>query len=283
MRRIAGLEAVLDAFDVFLVDQFGVLHDGRSAYPGAIAALRRIKAAGKRIGLVSNSAKRSAPNRERLHALGFAADDYDAFVTSGEVGHMMLASGALAQLFGAAPRCHIVSAGGDASIVSGTAFEAVERPERADVILIAGSEAPRVTMDHYRALLGPAAAAGVPAVCLNPDRRMLTPHGLAFAPGAIADAYADMGGAVTFVGKPHAEIYDLTLDQLGAGRGARILCCGDSVEHDVAGGAGIGAATLLTLGGIHAGVDDAALSALYATHGARPDFVAPAFRFGDAP
>ena len=59
---IEGLRAIADRFDAVLVDQYGVLHDGRRAFPGAADCLRALRAAGKRIAVVSNSGKRAGPN-----------------------------------------------------------------------------------------------------------------------------------------------------------------------------------------------------------------------------
>ena len=80
-----GLAELADRFDVFVLDQFGVLHDGSTPYPGAVDALRLLKAAGKHILLLSNSGKRSAPNEARLVRLGFEPDSWDHFLSSGEV------------------------------------------------------------------------------------------------------------------------------------------------------------------------------------------------------
>ena len=38
---------LIPCYDAFFIDQFGTLHDGRLAYPGATAALMRIRAAGR--------------------------------------------------------------------------------------------------------------------------------------------------------------------------------------------------------------------------------------------
>ncbi|TFZ33930.1 TIGR01459 family HAD-type hydrolase, partial [Pseudomonas syringae] len=71
IREIPGLSAIAGAFDAFLVDQYGVLRDGRGPYPGAAETLVRLKQAGKRVIVLSNSGKRSTENDRRLAELGF--------------------------------------------------------------------------------------------------------------------------------------------------------------------------------------------------------------------
>ncbi|HVR66015.1 MAG TPA: hypothetical protein VMT98_05210, partial [Verrucomicrobiae bacterium] len=64
-QSIAGLREIAGAYDVYLLDLWGVLHNGVSAFPAAIAALRELRAAGKRIGILSNGPRRASAVAER--------------------------------------------------------------------------------------------------------------------------------------------------------------------------------------------------------------------------
>jgi ribonucleotide monophosphatase NagD (HAD superfamily) len=56
-----GLKGLADRFDVMLIDQWGVIHDGGDApYPGAVECMRELQRLGKHIVLLSNSSKRKA-------------------------------------------------------------------------------------------------------------------------------------------------------------------------------------------------------------------------------
>ena len=57
MKRIAGLREIAGQFDLFLVDQFGVLHDGVTAYPGAIEGLAELASPERKIVVLTNSGK----------------------------------------------------------------------------------------------------------------------------------------------------------------------------------------------------------------------------------
>ena len=63
---LPGIESLIENFDVFFLDQYGVLHDGAAPYPGALQCLRMIRASGKRIVILSNSGKRAAENEKRM-------------------------------------------------------------------------------------------------------------------------------------------------------------------------------------------------------------------------
>lgn len=277
----AGLAALVERYDLFLVDQFGVLHDGESAYPGAIEALGRLKDAGRTIVLISNSGRRADGNIARLAALGFPRWSYHAFVSSGEVAWMRIARGQLPVATAVQPlRCLLVNRRGDESAVAGLPLALVAAAVDADFVLITGSDGDIRPIAHYRDLLAPAAARGLPCLCANPDKVMIVAEGAGFGAGRIAEVYAELGGPVTWIGKPFPEIYRFALEEAARDRPLpppeRIIGIGDSLEHDVAGAKGAGFAAALVTSGIHADDGPDALAAAMAAHAA-PDLLLPRF------
>ncbi|MGP1397307.1 MAG: TIGR01459 family HAD-type hydrolase [Inquilinaceae bacterium] len=275
------LPALADRFDVFLVDQFGVLHDGIAPYDGAVEALRALKAAGKRIVILSNSGKRSAPNSARLVSLGFAADSFDLFLTSGEVAWSMLADSMIGRSIPRGARCLLLARDDDSSAIDGLDLARATDADAADIVMISGSRGEVVTLDEYRRQLEPAARRQVPCLCTNPDKIMLTNAGSGFGAGAIADLYAGMGGPVTWIGKPYPAIYRAALAAMGDPDRARVCCIGDSVEHDIAGGRNAGLSTALVRSGILADAGAAELARLFEEHAAVPDHIVAAFSWDE--
>ena len=274
-----GLAPLADRFDLFLVDQFGVLHDGGQPYAGAVAALAELAARGKSVVVLTNSGKRNAPNEARMLALGFARSSYLSVMSSGEVVWRGLRDGSFGASFAAGRRIFVVGHANDDYGLEGLGLDFVAAPERADGIIISGSDAPRVSLAQYGEMLAPAAARGVPALCGNPDKTMLRGGGLHPAPGAIAEVYRELGGPVTYVGKPHAAIYEAALSLVPQIAKSRCIVFGDSVEHDISGGKGAGLATALVRTGILADMAEEALPGLFDRHGALPDFILPSFRW----
>lgn len=274
-RRLQGVAALAADCDALLVDQFGTLRDGVQPYPGAAEALRRLRDAGVRVILLSNSGKRAALNAARLTRMGISPALYEACVTSGEVAWQLLAAGQVPAAQGI-QRCLLLSRDRDRTILDGTGLVPAAAAE-AELVVIAGSEGERVSLDAYRALLAPLAARGAPALCLNPDRTMLTAEGLAFGAGRIAEEYAAMGGRVTWLGKPHPEIYAYALALSGQPDLSRVAGVGDSVEHDVAGARAAGCRAVLLRAGILASADDAAVEEECRRWNAWPDALAEAF------
>ncbi|MBZ9731834.1 TIGR01459 family HAD-type hydrolase [Mesorhizobium sp. CA18] len=275
--HLDGIEALAERYNVFLLDQFGVLHGGQQPYPGAVEALSALKRAGKTVVLISNSGKRAEPNEKRLLKLGFEAGSWDHFVSSGEVAWRIFRNMADSGALRAGTRCLLISRDEDRSAIEGLPLVLTERGDDADLVLIAASEGDRYDLDHYRRLLGPAAARKVPCFCTNPDRTMLTAVGPRFGAGEIADLYEQLGGSVTRIGKPYPAIYEAALALAGHPALSDVICVGDSVEHDIAGGNAAGVSTALVMTGILADRSD--LTGLFADLGAWPDYTLGAFRW----
>ncbi|MER9655856.1 TIGR01459 family HAD-type hydrolase [Mesorhizobium sp. M0152] len=275
VERLDGIGPLVERYQVFLLDQFGVLHDGSAPYPGAVAALSTLKRAGKTVVLVSNSGRRARPNEDRLLRLGFEAGSWDHFVSSGEVAwrsfHEMAATGALRP----GTNCLLISRDNDRTAIEGLPFVLTGAGDTADLVLIAASEGDRYDLDHYRRLLAPAAARQVPCFCTNPDTVMLTAVGPRFGAGRLADLYESLGGSVTRIGKPGPAIFETALALAGEPDRRSVVCVGDSVEHDIAGGKGVGLATALVLSGILADTPD--LAGVFDEYGAQPDYITGAF------
>ncbi len=269
---LPGIASLIDRFDVFFLDQFGVLHDGAAPYPGALQCLRMMRAAGKKIVILSNSGKRAAENEKRMVHLGFAPDMWDLFLSSGEAAWRMFADGGN---FKPGMKCFLISRDNDRSAISGLGVEAVEDAALADVILLTASEGDRFDLEHYRQMLAAAAKSGIPCICTNPDKIMLTREGPKFGAGRIAELYEERGGRVTWIGKPFPAIYEAALKAIGSPLKSRVLCIGDSPEHDIAGANGAGLAAAMVRTGIHAGMSDDELRKLYVQHSAVPDFILP--------
>jgi HAD superfamily hydrolase (TIGR01459 family) len=279
MKRIAGLRDIADQFDLFLVDQFGVLHDGDAPYPGTVDGLARIAARGGKIVVLTNSGKGAAANLARLRALGFAGPCLDIVISSGDVALQCVKNGVLGAPFAANATACVIGRRDESYAFSTNDFKLVERPQDADFLVFAGSDAPRMPLQAYHRDLAACARAGVPAICINPDTTMIRNGELVHAPGAIARLYEDLGGSVEYVGKPHLLIFAHAIASAALGPGARAVMIGDSPEHDVAGARPMGLSTLLVRTGIHRHLPEPQLLQLCESCRGTPDYLMPAFEW----
>ena len=279
MKHLSGLSEIIDGFDMFLLDQFGVLHDGAEPYPQTVATLEVLKERGKAVVIISNSGKRAASNIARMERMGLQRDLYGHMVTSGEVAWNLLRRDGSADSVDGFKRCYLITSGEDLSAVADLDIELQDDPADADFILLAGSEGNLYPEQHYRELLAPAAARGVACICTNPDKISLLGKEHYFGPGRIAQIYQELGGDVRWIGKPHPEIYEFAMALHPDVEASRILSVGDSIEHDVAGAAAAGLSSVFVRGGIFADAPDDEIDRVSALHRVRPDFQIPMFRF----
>jgi HAD superfamily hydrolase (TIGR01459 family) len=249
--EISGLSAIADRFDHVLLDQWGTLHDGRTVFPAAQDCVVKLRQAGKHILVLSNSGKRASPNAERLARLGLPRAAYDGILTSGEVTWAGLRDRTRAPFTDCGDACFLITRGGDCSLVDGLELVLVNDTRDADFILLGGLDEDVAEPDLWRDLFTRAVGRQVPMICANPDLMMFGATGLVPAPGTLARAYEWLGGAVTFVGKPHQPIFAAALELLGQPDPRRVLMIGDSLDHDVAGARAMGLQTLLLADGVH--------------------------------
>lgn len=260
-------------YRVVFTDQYGVLHDGHRPYPGAREALAALKERGVRILVLSNSGRSGEVNARRLARFGFGPDLVDHVVTSGDVARDFLRHGGLPVPGGAATRCLSITTGTDSELADSLGYTGTEEGEDADLVLIGGSRGEAFGLERYRALLEPAARRGVPCLCTNPDRIMLTGSGTTFGSGRIAELYQELGGPVTWIGKPYPGIYEAAAKAAAVSDPSTVLCVGDSVEHDVVGARAFGAPVVLVRTGILGDLDERGLAQELAHHGVVPDYV----------
>jgi HAD superfamily hydrolase (TIGR01459 family) len=278
MKRIVGLREIADQFDLFLVDQYGVLHDGVAAYPGAVDGLARIARRGRKVVVLTNSGKDAAANLRRLRANGFADSGLDTVVSSGDVALQRVKSGALGPRFSRGADVCVIGRAGDTYAFSSDDFRLVARPRDAAFLVFAGSDLPRTPLNAYRSMLT-AAAQDRRRFASTTDITMIRDGELVAAPGALAGLYESLGGPVEYVGKPYPAIFDHAIAAAAMGLGARVVMIGDSPEHDVAGARAMELSTLLVRTGIHRDLAEPQLLRLCEGCGGIPDFLTGAFEW----
>ena len=270
-------------YDGFLLDQWGVLHDGIRPYSGAVAALEMLRRASKRVIILSNSGRRGAENATQLAKFGFVPELYHEVVSAGDDAREALVARDEPFHQALGRRCLLLTREGEAHLAEGLGLDLIEDVETADFLLLMTMDPPRQSVAGWMKLLEAARSRGLPMVCSNPDLHRASPSGgLQEAPGLVARAYEQLGGTVRYHGKPQPRIYRTCLARLGLDR-SRVVAIGDSLEHDIAGAQGAGIDSVFIGGGIHRGevvwngaaMDPASCLALFARAGRSPTYALP--------
>ena len=275
--------ALAPNYDAVLSDVWGVVHNGVAATPPACEALSRFREQGGTVVLISNAPRPGAQVRKFLDHLKVPHSAYDAIVTSGDVTRAMVAKRPGEPFYLIGPeRDHTIFTGLDAPFST---------PERASYVICTGLFDDEVeTPDDSAERLAALRARNLFMICANPDIVVERGNKLVYCAGALADAYAALGGKVYYAGKPHRPLYDMALGEIARARSeralggdvprARVLAIGDSVRTDLKGAHDLGVDCLFVTAGIHAeelgqrdDPDPDALRTMFATAGQMPKAV----------
>jgi HAD superfamily hydrolase (TIGR01459 family) len=248
-----GFGAISDGIDLVIMDLWGCMHDGVTAYPAAIDVLRQLKQRGIPVALVSNAPRRRSVVLPRLEQMGISSDLYAGIYTSGEMIWQHLATRGDEAFRVLGQKAHVIGATEEDAFFAGTDCTLVDSVEAADFCIVFGVADEHARVTDFQPVMDLALARGLPLVCANPD---LIVHrgGIAeICAGAIAEAYQARGGRILIEGKPHPGIYRRVMADFGITDPARVIGVGDALRTDVAGADGIGGKSLLIAGGIHHG------------------------------
>jgi HAD superfamily hydrolase (TIGR01459 family) len=273
---VSSIAALASTSEAWIVDIWGVMHNGARAHPAAVDACAKFRAAGGTVVLLSNAPRPFAAVVPHMTALGVDPRAYDGGVTSGDATRDMIAKWQGRRLLHIGPER-------DKGLFAG--FEVRLSPlDEAQAVVCSGlyddtKETPADYADLFAGLL----ARGLPMICANPDIVVERGDQLIYCAGALAADYAAKGGEVIYAGKPHAPIYVRTLGEIERLKGRpvakdKVLCIGDGVETDLRGAHGAGLRSVFIASPIFApnGLDAAVLEKLFAATPFAPVAALPA-------
>ncbi len=254
----------------WLVDIWGVIHNGVRPFAAACDACERFRQQGGLVILLSNSPRPRDSVAAQLDGIGVPRASWDVIVSSGDVARTLIGAYAGRAIVHLGPER-------DLGLFSGIDVERAGA-DRAEAIVCTGLfDDERETPDDYAETLAACAARKLPMICANPDVAVERGGHLVYCAGALARAYERLGGAVQYAGKPYLPIYELafaTLETLrrGSAERARLLAIGDGINTDIAGAAAVNVRSVFVPSGVHVKreLDATALDALFPPGVPRP-------------
>lgn len=256
----------------WLVDIWGVMHNGVAPFPTAVAACHRFREAGGTVVLVSNAPRPHASVAEALARIGVPATAWDAIVSSGDVSRGLIAR------LGRTPVFHI-GPERDLPLFDGL-YTNLVREEAAEAIVCTGLwDDTRETPADYADQLSRLLARKLPMICANPDLKVERGGKIIYCAGAVAAAYEQMGGAVEYAGKPYLPVYAATFERIAELRGTPIeprqaLAIGDGLNTDIRGAHAAGIDSVYVASAVNmaegARLDAASLADLFSDRPERP-------------
>jgi len=252
---IDTLDQVSGRYRALFVDLWGCLHNGREAFPDAVAALQRYKAGGGAVVLLTNAPRHRKAVEGQLAQLKVPTDCWDTIATSGDAARAAMFRGAVGQ--------KVFFIGIEFDLTFFDPIRIVSDPveiervplDQAEGIVCTGPFDAHADPAELRPQLLYAKQKGLKLLCANPDIVVDRGDRREWCAGAIAQLYTEMGGESLYFGKPQPAIYDLArqrLAQVADVPDQDILCIGDGIATDIRGALGEDLDSLFVTGGLAA-------------------------------
>ena len=272
MKKLNSILDIIDNYDNFILDQWGVMHNGKTGYKHAIDTVRHLEDKNKKLFIISNSSKRKKSSEDRLPTLGFNKNSFINVLTSGEMIwetiHQKYVS------FLDKKKCfhiHDTSKEDGLDFRKGLNLTYTEDITESELIL-ACTPFPNMQPIDYIPILDNAIENKLIMYCANPDFETVEKKNKEniFCMGIIAEIYKKMGGEVIIKGKPDTSIYIKSTESLDIDK-ARTIAVGDSLFHDIKGASNFNIDSILVKSGIHK--DTTTINKLCQNHEIKPNFL----------
>ena len=274
MKKLSSIASIIPIYDYFLLDLWGVVHDGEQLYAGVAHTISLLQKSHKKIIFLSNAPRRAERAAQVLERLGIEKNGYEQVVTSGEVGYNWL----LSKDANLGKKYFYIGEEKDHALLYNTDYQEVFALEEADFILNLGFGSDGGSSQDFSHTLAQAQKMNKKMLCLNPDLEVIKLDGRRFAcAGMLAEQYIAIGGEVVFFGKPYSQVYDECYNLFGSPDKAKILAVGDSLDTDILGANRFGVDSALITGGILRGKSEAEIEEICLAKNIRPKYMLPKF------
>ena len=251
LKIISGLKELVDDFDVFFIDIYGVIHDGAVVYNGVIPCLEKFAELGKSVLLLTNMPHRASVVIDRLENIGVPPSLYQHILSAGEDMYMHFQERHDPCYVRLGDMYYFIGPS-NPSLLEGLKIHRVSTVGEADYIVVVGPDDWHKSLSDYDGVLEAAANKKIPMICANPNRRGLEPGAVVIEAGAIAAHFEEMGGQVHYHGKPYKNFFENAIRRYPNIAKQRILLVGDSLEVDIVGAQKVRLTSAFVPGGLHA-------------------------------
>ena len=245
MKKISSFKNVINNYDYFLFDQWGVLHNGYKKFLEAEKCLEFLKLKNKKIILISNSANPSLQSEANLKRLGYSEKLFDYCVTSGQIALNNINKD-IYKKYGR--KCFPLELSREK--IKYFDLDCTKNIEKANSAMIADLKDGLSILD-FAEYLDKIFKYKLPLLCANPDYLVHNNNTLSMCGGTVAQLYFDLGGTVFRYGKPYEPIYEDIIKRMSIKNKKKVLVIGDSLWHDIAGGRKMKFDTLWIENGVH--------------------------------
>jgi HAD superfamily hydrolase (TIGR01459 family) len=240
--------SVIDDYDVFLFDLWGVIIEGELNYPGVVATINEVINQQKKVFFVTNAPRSAIHLFAKIKSWGINTTS-EIIISSGEIALDTIKK--CDKLF-AIKNPIVYHLGTEDNDLTNTIQKFTTSDiNQANILLLTlyRDEGKDVNLDEFDDLLKIAVGRNIINICANPDIGIRQQGVQRYCAGYFAGKIEEFGGKVVYNGKPYPEIYHKILDQLGNIPRNRVLMIGDTFYTDILGANKMGFDSALVLTG----------------------------------
>jgi HAD superfamily hydrolase (TIGR01459 family) len=281
---IKSVLELTDKYDNFIVDVWGVIHNGYTVFDGVIETLELLKGAGKSVIFLSNTPRRTYVLADNLKHMGVTPEMYTNIHTSGEDTYEHLSQDKDPFYAGLSRKCYLITSLDHEHLIEDCKLTVVDSINEASFIFNTGPDHfLNMTEEHFKEILQEALKKDLPMICVNPDMSVIVGDKKNMCAGSIALYYEQMGGRVRYHGKPFTSIYEGLIQKFPTTNKSRTVAIGDSIRTDIKGANDFGIDSILVMTGLEgSGMNpdkiESQLEEFLANAVARPTYVLKGFR-----
>ena len=268
-QHVENLLRLVDEFDVFVLDGFGVLNIGDATIPGAVERVAQLQKHGKHVLVLTNGA--TLPVRktvEKYRQWGMTFQLQDVISSRNALEHAVQKHDQYLRWGVIAPELSQAE-----ELAPQTTLLSDNRDEYAAVDGFIFLSTTNWSDQRQQLLQGALAEKSRPLLVGNPDLVAPREDVMSLEPGYYAHALADAGLCdPVFYGKPFSAVFDLADTQINNVKPHRIAMVGDTLHTDILGGASYGWRTVLIKN--HGLMKEADDEHTFAQTGIRPHYIA---------
>ena len=238
MRNLNHLSEVFHSYDTYVIDLWGVMHNGIALNPKAIEVVENLSKNSKKIVFLSNAPRPSSKVVEFLKRMQMKEKFLSRVITSGEAAMHAINQNKYGKSF------YHLGPSRDQSIFE-KVLENKTSLDSCDFILCTGLfDDQDEDLEYYKDLLKNYTSKKL--ICTNPDLTVHRGDIEELCAGALAKTFETLGGEVIYYVKPYKEIYEMGFDTK-----EKVLAIGDNLRTDIKGANNLNIDSLFIYNGVH--------------------------------
>ncbi len=239
MKKLDHLQDIFNNYDYFIIDLWGVVHNGIEPYQGAMKTIEELHKNNKKYLFLSNAPRPVSDVKNFLVKKMRIDEKYlKNILTSGELAINSIKKFNYGKFF-----FHL-GPERDKKIYEGLDNYKTEL-KKCDYVLCTGLYDDKMNeLSFYEKLLKN--SLNKKMICTNPDLVVDKGNSQEYCAGSIARIFEKIGGEVVYFGKPHKEIYNKIINEKD-----KALIIGDNLRTDIKGANNIKQDSLFILDGVH--------------------------------